>query len=35
MMGIKVGGFRPPLTPADEKTKKMLEGILKARGLIQ
>ncbi|HHW02573.1 MAG TPA: 4-hydroxy-tetrahydrodipicolinate synthase [Thermoanaerobacterales bacterium] len=35
MMGIKVGGFRPPLTPADEKTKKVLEGILKARGLIK
>ncbi|MDK2878988.1 MAG: 4-hydroxy-tetrahydrodipicolinate synthase, partial [Thermoanaerobacteraceae bacterium] len=29
MMGIKVGGFRPPLTPADEKTRKVLEGVLK------
>lgn len=34
MMGIKVGGFRPPLTGADEKTKKQLEKLLTSHGLI-
>lgn len=29
MIGIKVGGFRPPLTPADENTRKLLERVVK------
>ncbi|MDI3480878.1 MAG: 4-hydroxy-tetrahydrodipicolinate synthase [Tepidanaerobacteraceae bacterium] len=28
MVGIKVGGLRPPLSPADDKTKKVLEKVL-------
>ncbi|ADL06814.1 4-hydroxy-tetrahydrodipicolinate synthase [Thermosediminibacter oceani] len=34
MIGVKVGGLRPPLTPADEKTKEAIKETLQALGLV-
>ena len=34
MIGVKVGGFRPPLGPIDEKSEKILKDALEELGLI-